>query len=578
MALVNALVWRRCLMVLGAAVVGAGQDTRTVSEPVFPPVCTKIGARLSAGAAGLSAASETQFDTAAIQGALDSCPRGQAVQLQAAGINNAFLIAPIRIPAGVTLLVDAGVTVYGSRNPRDYDANAATTCGTITANSGGCVPLITASRADGGGIMGYGAIDGRGQLPMLVNGSPGVTWWDLARQAQAVSQNQNNPRMLQISNTNGFTLYKITLRNSPNFHVAMGTSTNITVWGVKVITPYDARNTDAIDPGYSSNVTITRCHISTGDDNVAVGGGSSPGATNISVVDNWFGDGHGASIGSYTQYGVSNILFDRITIAGNSANGSQNGIRIKSDVSRGGVVQNITYSNFCMRDVRYPILLDPFYTSGATGNFVPQYKNITMRNVHALTRGPMKFQGHDPSVPTTVTLSNVQIDGVRTTDIAQQYTTYTLGPDPVNFASMLAGTGVTVIDSMTTANAPYACPAEIFSPIAGELIPLPPDGRHLSVMVQVFPAKALPFATYKANLMNDPGATLDLPAPTGTVTIYDGARVAGIATLAGSPLLSVPVRLSGRGTHTLTATYSGDSNYASITFGGYRVKVRPPRR
>ena len=86
------------------------------------------------------------------------------------------------------------------------------------------------------------------------------------------------------------------------------------------------------------------------------------------MVNNHFGDGHGASIGSYTLAGVSNVLFDHITFAGDSANSNATGIRIKSDVSRGGLVENITYSNLCMQNVRTAIDLDPFYTGGRHGH------------------------------------------------------------------------------------------------------------------------------------------------------------------------------------------------------------------
>lgn len=334
------------LLVAGmACAVLQAQDTRVVTEPVFPPVCTRLAAQLPAGQV-----SETLFDTTRIQSALNNCPSGQAVELQSGGSNNAYLIAPVQLPKGVTLLIDAGVTVFASRNPRDYDADPSHSCGTLTSANTGCVPLITASHADGAGIMGYGVIDGRGELPMLINGAPSsMSWWDLANLANsAVSpMSQNNPRMLQVSDTNTFTLYKITLMNSPNFHVALSTDINVTIWGIKIITPYDARNTDGVDPGYSRNVTIANSYISDGDDDVAIGGSNSPGATFISVVNDHFGDGHGASIGSYTQAGVSNALFDHISIAGNSANSNQTGIRIKSDISRGGLVQNITYSNIC---------------------------------------------------------------------------------------------------------------------------------------------------------------------------------------------------------------------------------------
>lgn len=412
----------------GAA--AAAQDSRNVTEPVFPRVCAQLPARLAA-----PIADETALDTARVQSALNGCAAGAAVELQGNGALDSFLIAPIVLPKGVTLLVDGGVTVWGSRNPRDYDSNAQHTCGTLTTSGGGCVPLITANRADGAGIMGYGAIDGRGHLPML---GATMTWWDLARSAVS-PLTQNNPRMLQVSNTSGFTLYKVTLRNSPNFHVAMGADANVTIWGVKILAPYDARNTDGIDPGYSHDVTITHSYISDGDDNVAVGASNSPGASNISVADNWFGDGHGASIGSYTQYGVSNVLFDRITIAGDRANSNQTGIRIKSDVSRGGVVQNVTYSNICMQNVRSAIVFDPFYTSGATGNLVPQYRNLAIRNLRAVTEGTVQIEGYDAAAATVVTLSNVQIDGVKATDISAQYAAVTVGPDPVNFSAMLRG-------------------------------------------------------------------------------------------------------------------------------------------
>jgi uncharacterized protein (TIGR03437 family) len=553
------------------------QDLRNVVEPAFPQVCTQLTAQLTAGAGGLPAAAETLPDTARIQAALNSCTPGQAVELAVGAGQNAYLIAPIQLPKGVTLLVDAGVTVFASRNPRDYDADAGQTCGTIQASSGGCVALITANSADGAGVMGFGVIDGRGELPMLVNGAPsGISWWDLARNAGNQGLNQNNPRLLQVNNTNNFTLYKITLMNAPQIHVFLSHDTNVTVWGIKIITPYDARNTDGVDPAYSSNVTVANSYISDGDDNFAINA-SNPGTANMTVVNNHFGDGHGGSIGSYTQGGVTNIWFDRISIAGDAANTGQIGIRIKSDVSRGGVVQNVIYSNICMHNVRSAIVFDPFYTSGATGALVPNYRAITIENLHATTEGLVQIQGHDASVPTTVTLNNVQIDNIKASDLTQQYVNYTLGPDPVNFASFLRGTGVTATNNISTSNAPYACPAAVFSPIAGELIPGPSQlasGQGLTATVQVFPTKAVPYATYQTNLKTNPNATLALTAPTGTVTIYDGSTAVGTGTLTGSSLLNIPLAVLTAGVHTLTAAYSGDANYAAIGFGNYVVQVR----
>ncbi|MGK3810989.1 glycosyl hydrolase family 28 protein, partial [Enterococcus faecium] len=91
--------------------------------------------------------------------------------------------------------------------------------------------------------------------------------------------------------------------------------------------------TDGIDPGASQDVTITHSFIRTGDDNVAIKAGSGT-TSHISLIDNHFYWGHGLSIGSETVGGVSDILVQNLTL-----DGTTSGLRIKSDVSRGGLVR-----------------------------------------------------------------------------------------------------------------------------------------------------------------------------------------------------------------------------------------------
>ena len=128
----------------------------------------------------------------------------------------------------------------------------------MTTGGGGCKPMITADRAPGSGIMGDGAIDGRGGARLL---GQDVTWWELAHTAKVLDQRQTVPRMLAVSQSDNFTLYRITLRNSPNFHVGVNQTNGFTAWGVKIHTPHTARNTDGIDPSSSTNVTIVYCDI-----------------------------------------------------------------------------------------------------------------------------------------------------------------------------------------------------------------------------------------------------------------------------------------------------------------------------
>src|SRR5207244_2883246 len=94
------------------------QDTRNVSEPVIPAACSTLTAALSTN---LSEADESKTDTARIQKALDGCAKGKAVELKSAEGGNAFLSGPLNLPAGVTLLIDSGVTLMASRDPRLFD-------------------------------------------------------------------------------------------------------------------------------------------------------------------------------------------------------------------------------------------------------------------------------------------------------------------------------------------------------------------------------------------------------------------------------------------------------------------------
>lgn len=366
------------------------QDTRTVAEPRIPPVFTTLTANQDAD--------ERHLDTRRIQEAIDRCTPAHAVALRG-GI---FLSGPLQLKPAVTLLVEADSAIFASRNPRNYDLTPGS-CGVVNERGHGCQPFIQAINAPGSAIMGEGAIDGRGGAELL---GKNVTWWDLAHQAKVLDQQQSVPRMLIVRQSDGFTLYRITLRNSPNFHVSVEQTNGFTAWGVKIRTPKTARNTDGIDPSSSTNVTITHCDISTGDDDVAIKSGAQGPATHMTISHNAFHSGHGMSIGSGTSGGVSAIRVSDLTI-----DGADNGIRIKSDRSRGGLVQDVAYENVCMRNVPNPIILTSMYTTFA-GDKIPVYRDILLKNVHALTPGRVTFLGTDPDHKLEINLDDVTVAGL----------------------------------------------------------------------------------------------------------------------------------------------------------------------
>ncbi|MGA2278267.1 MAG: glycosyl hydrolase family 28 protein, partial [Terracidiphilus sp.] len=228
------------------------QDTRTVIEPKIPAACVTLDASIAAPHGIIAEQDEQSLDTVRIQNAIDHCAPGKAVVLRAQGAKNVFLTGPITLSPGVTLVVNANTALVASRDPRIYDI-APGSCGILSERGHGCKPLIRGDGAHDSGIMGEGSIDGRGGAKLL---GQNVSWWDLAHQAKITDQNQSVPVLISLRHADNFTMYKITLRNSPNFHVGVNETDGFTAWGVKIMTPKTARNTDGIDPGSSRNVTI----------------------------------------------------------------------------------------------------------------------------------------------------------------------------------------------------------------------------------------------------------------------------------------------------------------------------------
>ena len=436
------------LLIFSAGVFGAAQDTRTVVEPLLPQVCATVDAELVARGSSLSPADEQKLDTARIQKAIDKCGSGRGVRLRVRGDENAFLSGPLELRKGVTLIVGRGVTLFASRDPAVY-ATAKGSCGLVNEAPRGCRPLISVDHAPGAGVMGDGTIDGRGGEKML--GSK-YSWWDLAEQARAGGR-QQVPRILVADYSDNFTLYRITLKNSPNFHVVYNHGNGFTVWGLRIDTPQRlARNTDGVDPGQGSkNITITQSYIRTGDDNVAIKGGPG-GVTDMTASHNHFYWGHGMSIGSETDGGVSKIrVFDL------SLDGPDNGIRIKSNGSRGGLTQDVVYDDVCIRNSPNPITLDTGYTAAGTvkGNSPPTMRGITLRDVRISGGGKISFNGYDAEHRVEATLDGVQLMDNDTYTYSLHHADVRLGPGATNL--QLAGVVDSTVEGKPAEGEPASC-------------------------------------------------------------------------------------------------------------------------
>jgi polygalacturonase len=199
---------------------------------------------------------------------------------------------------------------------------------------------------------------------------------------------------------------------------------------VIIDTPATARNTDGIDPASSTNVTITHCFIHAGDDNVAIKAGSDGPATHMTIAHNHFYSGHGMSIGSETNGGASAILVTDLSI-----DGADNGLRIKSNSSRGGLVQDVVYEDVCIRDTKNPIYMDTHYSFfGADRDKIPEFQGIVLRGVSIMGAGKITLDGFDAAHRLGMTFDGVTLDPVSGFAIVAAHADFTFGPGPVNFS------------------------------------------------------------------------------------------------------------------------------------------------
>jgi polygalacturonase len=425
----------------------------------------------------------TPLDTDRIQDAIRSCKYGHSVQLKADGEKNAFVSGPLIMLSGVTLWIDAKTTLFASRNPRDFDLYAGQ-CGTDEFDdSGGCQALINVDTVEDVGVVGEGTIHGRGGEP-IIGGT--ATWWDVAQHAKVGRLKHSNPRLIEVKKSKMFTLYKVKIFDGPKFQVVIGAN-GFVVWGItmivpvrsrnsqgRVLGPHYARNTDGVDPSAATNGVIAYNYISVGDDQIAIKAGGAGATQNLTIAHNRFGTGHGMSIGSETFGNVSNILVYDLSIDGTVDSGGMpnvdlNGIRIKSDSSRGGLVENIRYKDVCVRDMVNPILISPYY-SRETGNQIPDYKNVVLEDVRAYRTPSSKvspqvvqIRGYDDDHVMDVTLDNVIVEDPIPVAIRAEHSKVILKGGGSNLRP--TGTNVTISDKTSATRPPNPC--------AGKFMPRP---------------------------------------------------------------------------------------------------------
>ena len=317
----------------------------------------------------------TTFDTEAIQKALDDCgTAGGGTVLLPKGT---YLSKPLTMRTKTMLLIDEGATLLASTNQNDF---LKVPGDWLKAKSGGDFnPFISGKDLVDVTIGGRGKIEGSGAV-----------WWEAAEEARKKVSGFTLPRpnLIVLTRVKNLIVRDVTIQNSPKFHLVPTECDDVLITNVTILAPERAPNTDAIDPSVCRRVTITKCLIDVGDDNIAVKSGKRLdgrefAVEDLTITDCTFKHGHGMSIGSETVGGVKNVTVRNCTFED-----TDNGIRIKSDRKRGGTVENFLCENITMKNVRGAITITSYYpripatdTAQPVTDTTPKYRNITLRNI-----------------------------------------------------------------------------------------------------------------------------------------------------------------------------------------------------
>ena len=352
-------------------------------------------------------------DTAAIQKALDECGKaGGGIVHFPAGV---YLSRPITLHSETTVELDAGAMLLASTNQSDFMK----TPGAWFQSSGNnFIPFISGKDLTDVTFTGGGTVDGSGSV-----------WWGEAEKAREKVPGYTLPRpnLIVLQRCRNVRMENITLQNSPKFNFGPDECEDVVVSNVTILNPERSANTDGIDPSNCKNVLITRCHIDTGDDNVAIKAGrKEPGrefaCEDITVTDCTFLHGHGMSIGSETFGGVRNVLVKNCVFEN-----TDNGIRIKSQRGKGGLVEDITYQDIVMTNVDPAVTFTCYYMYSSAKDPVqkpvpqddavepmaigtPVFRDIHISNLTATcVRGAGTITGLPESKISGVVFENVKI-------------------------------------------------------------------------------------------------------------------------------------------------------------------------
>jgi exo-poly-alpha-galacturonosidase len=309
------------------------------------------------------------LNTQAIQGVIDQCAAaGGGVLVVPEGV---FLSGAIFFKQGVNLLIENNGVLKGTTNGADYPLVNTRWEGVEREWRSAFLNFFDLHDVE---FTGEGTVDGSGNEWQALFGrrnpppvSPALTpaqtqndpLSSTASPSGAPDPNRGRPRLIAVERCKDVHISGLHLKNQASWGLFMVYSENVLAENLVIRAEHNIPSSDGMDIDSCRSVRISGCDIDCNDDCISIKSGKGEDGFRVNrpcedilIEKTRFGYGHGGvAVGSEVSGGIRRIeVRDCLAEAGNWAP-----VRIKSQPSRGGFVEDIVFRNLELRGTRQAV-------------------------------------------------------------------------------------------------------------------------------------------------------------------------------------------------------------------------------
>lgn len=353
-------------------------------------------------------------NTSAIQTAIDKCSlEGGGTVVVSKGV---FLTGAIFLKQGVNLYLEKDGILKGTTNQAAYP-KVQTRWEGIECNWTSA--LINATNLKGVEISGEGTIDGSGtEWPKIIRYTPQqLEQLPKAKRDSILYPRIGRPRLICFQNCTEVFIKDVKLRNQAVWCLHILYCANVTVENLNIRADHSILSSDGIDVDSSNGVLITGCSIDVNDDCISIKSGKNEDglrvnkpSENIIIEKCHFSYGHGGvALGSETSGGIRNVEVRNCS----ADSGNWAPIRFKTQPSRGNIVENITFRDIQLKDVKQAIEFNMEWRMvpplAPPAKILPVLKNIKIINISGTAGSVGYMRGLKDSPIDNVQFTNCNI-------------------------------------------------------------------------------------------------------------------------------------------------------------------------